>query len=135
MQYLAKKFNHEMAPKSLQEQALMDSYSFWAMCEVEADALRNLFSAMGRTHPDYLEGGGKEKVLSNLARPMGAFEKWIAGKEYLVGERFTVADLNVANVMDWLVKGKYDFGPYPETKKWLDRCLSRPANNPPKARL
>ena len=59
------------------------------MCEVEADALRNLFSAMGRTHPDYLEGGGKEKVLSNLARPMGAFEKWIAGKEYLVGERFT----------------------------------------------
>ena len=134
-QYLAKKFNSDLAPKDLKEQALMDSYAFWAMTEVEADALRTMFQGIGRVHPDFLEGGGPEKVASNLARPMKAFEKWISGKEYLVGNRFTVADLNVANVFDWLVRGKYDFSPYPETKKWLDKCLGRPANNPPKARL
>jgi glutathione S-transferase len=130
--YLAKKFNSDMAPKGLQEQALMDSYAFWVMCEVEVDALRILFAAIGRVHPDYLDGGGPEKVASNISRPMKAFEAWITGKEYLVGDRFTVADLNVASVMDWLVKAKYNFSPYPNTKAWLDKCLSRPANNPPK---
>jgi glutathione S-transferase len=129
--YLAKKFNSDLAPTNPQEQALMDSYSFWVMCEVEVDALRTLFAAIGRVHPDYLEGGGPEKVASNLSRPMKAFEQWITGKEYLVSNRFTVADLNVATVMEWLVKAKYNFSPYPNTKIWLDKCLSRPAKTPP----
>lgn len=53
------------------------------------------------------------------------------GKEYLVGDALTVADVMMQFSIEFIfkrelgVKGKG--GEWPETRKWLARCMERPA--------
>ena len=47
--------------------------------------------------------------------------------QYLLGDSFTVADLNVAGVMLLLDNMKFDYSGYPKVSEWLTRCYERPA--------
>ena len=49
----------------------------------------------------------------------------LAGKQWLVGERFTLAALNVAAVCYRLLQA--DLGHVPNVQSWLRRSLERPA--------
>ena len=52
----------------------------------------------------------------------------VAGREFLVGAGFSVADLNVASVASWApTLGKLDLSGTPNLKRWLAACTSRPA--------
>jgi glutathione S-transferase len=48
----------------------------------------------------------------------------------MVGNKFCVADLNVASVVVMARYGDVDISYVPNVVAWLDRCLSRPARNP-----
>ena len=50
-----------------------------------------------------------------------------AGNEYFVGGRFTIADLNISAMLDYLIKSQFDLSEYTALQSWLDRCLERPA--------
>ncbi len=49
------------------------------------------------------------------------------GREFLLGNDFTVADLNVAAILRWAKIAGLDFSSVPEVERWLDVCLARPA--------
>lgn len=51
----------------------------------------------------------------------------LAGKEYLVGGRFTIADLNLSAMLDYPRKSGFDLSEYNALQSWLARCLERPA--------
>ena len=52
----------------------------------------------------------------------------LAERPYLAGERFTLADLDVASVLGWgLEFGKLDPTPYRHLQAWLGRCTGRPS--------
>jgi glutathione S-transferase len=44
-----------------------------------------------------------------------------------VDGRFTVADLNLAAVLSWMIPARFPLEPYPDLAAWLKRCLDRPA--------
>ncbi|MGA1675835.1 MAG: glutathione S-transferase family protein, partial [Pseudomonadales bacterium] len=67
------------------------------------------------------------EYLAQLDRPLRVLEGELTGREYLLGERFTVADLNVASVFAWAGMAGLDLTPYPQVGAWLTRCLARPA--------
>jgi len=50
----------------------------------------------------------------------------LAGKDYLVGARFTLADLTIAAMLEYPLKSGYDMSGYPTLQGWLSRCLERP---------
>jgi glutathione S-transferase len=63
-----------------------------------------------------------------LARPMRVLDGALAGRPYLLGEGFSVADLNVHGVLGWApVFGKVSFAAWPNVAGWLRRCGERPA--------
>jgi glutathione S-transferase len=74
------------------------------------------------------------EAAAKLIQPLTALEESLTGKEYLVGDRFTVADLNVCCIVGiWGGKGaKLDLSPYPNVDAWQKRCQARPACRPPK---
>jgi glutathione S-transferase len=39
-----------------------------------------------------------------------------------------VADLNLASILAWGKIVRLDLSTWPDLKRWLDTCLSRPAN-------
>jgi glutathione S-transferase len=51
----------------------------------------------------------------------------LAGKTYLVDDRFSLADLAVCSYLGWAQYMGYDLSPFKNVKAWADRCLGRPA--------
>lgn len=124
--YLAKKYGGDLGPRDLQEDATATQWSFWVMTEVEKTLLQALFHTTG------LMGAEKsaEKAAACLEQLQPAWrvlDGELAGKDYLMGGRFTVADLNVASVLAWLSMAGADISAYPNLSAWFTRCMSREA--------
>ena len=54
-------------------------------------------------------------------------DRALAETGWLVGGRFTVADVNVAEVVRYAAGAKSLFTTNPNVKKWFDACVARPA--------
>lgn len=124
--YLVKKHGAAtpIAPASLEEDALATQWSFWVMTEIEKPLLTLLMNTLGMS-PETPEAVAKAEA--DLARPLDVLEAHLAGQDWLVGGRFTVADLNVASVLAWARGAKLDLSARPHVEAWLKRCLGRPA--------
>ena len=57
--------------------------------------------------------------------PFRVLDAAVARQHYLLGDEFSVADLNVAAVISRAVD--MDLSTTPNLKAWLTRCLDRPA--------
>jgi glutathione S-transferase len=51
----------------------------------------------------------------------------LAGKDYLTGSTFTMADLATSSYTGWLMFMKYDFSSFKNVSAWASRCQSRPS--------
>ncbi|HEX8486453.1 glutathione S-transferase family protein [Sphingomonas sp.] len=124
--YLARKFAGALAPRDLVEEAHATQWSFWVATEVEkplllAAANLLLFPESGRDPAQATMACGK------LDRPFRVIDSHLATRPFLLGDRFTVADLNVAAVMTLVPIAGVPITFYPALSRWLDICLQRPA--------
>jgi glutathione S-transferase len=124
--YLAQKYDGPMHCDSPEALGLAAQWSFWAVLEMEGLLLdllmhRALLPEFSRD-PSYAE---RDELL--LQRPLGVLNAGLAGRSFLAGERFTVADLNVASILAWGKIAKLNTSAHSEATRWLDACLSRPA--------
>jgi glutathione S-transferase len=123
--YLAQKYQGPMHPGP-EVLGLAAQWSFWAVLEMEALLLdlllhRVLLPEFSRD-ASYAE---RDELL--LKKPLGILNDALAGREYLAGNGFTVADLNVASILAWGRIARLDMSAHPQAKRWLDGCLARPA--------
>lgn len=125
--YLAKKHGGPLAPKDLAEDALITQWSFFAVSEMEANALKiSMANAQGRLATE--AGQAEADVASRLLkRPFGVLEQHFAGNDHAVGGRFTVADINLAEVVRYVEPYAPALEPFPHLSAWLKRCHERPA--------
>lgn len=124
--YIARKAGGDLAPKDAKETALAEQWSLWAMTETEKPCLRGLFHTLG------IMGYEKDpaivaECMEELDRPFKVIDAHLGQNAWLMGGRFTIADLNVASVLSWAKTGQFDLSAYPNLAKWLDTCLARPA--------
>ncbi len=126
--YLAEKYDDDrvLCPPTPEQRAPAYQWSFWVMTEVEHALLSVLMHT--RVLPE--EKRDPQKVSRNqglLRKPLKVLDQALEGRDYLVGESFSVADLNVAAVMSWCKPARFSLEPYPNLNSWLNRCLNRPA--------
>ena len=62
-----------------------------------------------------------------LVRPMKVLEDHLATHGHLVGGRFTVADLNMAEIVRYAEGYGELMGQFPAVTAWLQACHDRPA--------
>lgn len=62
----------------------------------------------------------------NLAKRFAWLDKQLAGKDYLMGNRFTVADAYLFTVVRWTTPMKMDLSPWPNLAAYLQRVGKRP---------
>lgn len=125
--YLAKKHGESaLAPKTAQEEALATQWNIWALTEMEDNII-----ALVIRHPAVAMFPPNEEIESaakaGLERPLKVLDAHLEGRDYLIADRFTVADLGVAGVLSLTAMIKYDLSPYPNVKAWFERCIARPA--------
>jgi glutathione S-transferase len=124
--YLAQKYEGPMHCAGPEVLGVATQWSFWAMLEMEALLLdllthRAVLPEFARD-PSYAE---RAELL--LERPLGVLNDTLAGREYLVSNGFTVADLNVAAILVWGKMGRLNMSGHAEVKRWFDACVARPA--------
>ncbi|KQZ97418.1 glutathione S-transferase family protein [Agrobacterium cavarae] len=125
--YLARKYGTSVAPKDAAEDAHMLQWSFFAATEIETNSLK-ISSTFAEGLADSETGKAVIEVAARmLRRPFRVLEQHLADKDYLVGDRFTVADLNAAEVVRYAQTHAPLFDAHPAVKAWLERCQSRPA--------
>ena len=125
--YLAAKYGAERSlwPASVEDQGRATQWSFWAITEVEALSLSLLRQRvqLPESERDEAAAARDEQQLHAAFRVL---EGALDGRDYLLGDTFTVADLDVASVLAWLRLLKVDMAPHPRVSAWLARCLQRP---------
>ena len=63
----------------------------------------------------------------SLAAPLKVLDGVLGPTLYLLGDHFTVADLNVASILAWARPAQIDMSPFPKVAEWLKNCAERPA--------
>ncbi len=124
--YLAKKAGGSLAPKDAREEGKAVQWSMWALTELE-----DAFIAILVRHPKIAFMPPDPKVEADmrtkLERPLKVLEQHLSKNRNMLGDRFTVADVNVAGVMSMSRIMDFDYSPYPHVKQWFEACMARPA--------
>src|SRR4029077_15926953 len=97
--YLAKKHSvGRLYPADLRDEAKTWQWSLWALNEVDRGV--NIWSLHAvRLPPEDRDPQNLAEALKVIAKPFGVLDAALAERPYLVGDDFTVADLNVAAVI------------------------------------
>ena len=61
---------------------------------------------------------------------LDAMERHLAGRGFLVGERYSLADISLYAYTHVAHEGNFDLEPYPAIRAWLDRVAARPGHIP-----
>jgi glutathione S-transferase len=126
--YLAEKYGKApFWPSSAADHGHAYKWSFWGMTEVEPRLMAIL------THRIFLPADQRdEKVVAQsleaLKAPLKVLDDTVKGQAHLLGNDFSIADLNVAAILSFAMLAKVDFGPTPAAGAWLNKCLGREAN-------
>ena len=59
---------------------------------------------------------------------LDAMEKHLAGREFLVGERYSVADISLYAYTHVAHEGGFELESYPAIRDWLDRVAAQPGH-------
>ena len=125
--YLAKKYSAgRLYPTRLEDEARAWQWSFWGMTEVERPVLTALFNR-AILPEDKRDTAAADAAERTLAQPLGVLDAALGRSANLLGENFTVADLNVASILSWARPAQIDVTPYPKVGEWLKNCAERPA--------
>ncbi|MAN57799.1 MAG: glutathione S-transferase family protein [Paracoccus sp. (in: a-proteobacteria)] len=125
--YLARRHGQPIGPTDAAEDALMMQWSFYAATAIEPDALTILF-LHGR---DQTQSGEDAAIVADAAgrliRPLRVVEDHLGRHSHLIGDRFTVADINLAEVLRYAQSYGALMQEFPAITAWLDACQARPA--------
>jgi len=121
--YLAKKHGR-FYPATLEGEAKAWQWSLWAVQQVDRGV--NIWSLHAlRLPPAERDPQRRAEALKVLEAPFAVLERALADRRYLLGDEFSVADLNVAAVISRAID--MDLFATPRLADWLKRCLERPA--------
>lgn len=120
--YLAKKHGSgKLYPSDIADEARVFQWTLWAATEVEPLAFPSVMAALGINK----DTAGARAAADKLPPAIKVLDDALKGRTWLLGDSFTVADLNVACVIGMLKFAKIDFSYAPNVVAWFDRATAR----------
>ncbi len=121
--YLARK-SGRLLPDDRAGEAQVIRWCFAALTTVEAP-LQSLMVL------DWTADGGcgkhREFMVGWVNRVLTNLERWLADRDFIATESFTVADILMAHVLSAGIADQALIAPFPGLASYRDRCLARPA--------
>jgi glutathione S-transferase len=124
--YLARKHGHGLGPASLAEDGQMSMWALWAAIEVEPHAINIIYHRVSNSGRP-MDPKIADAAVEALRDPFAVLDDALTNDGYLVGGRFTVADINAAEVVRYAQAAPELFESAPRVKAWLAACQARPA--------
>jgi glutathione S-transferase len=125
--YLAKTYGGDLYPVAAADEALAWQWSVWGLTEIEPHLMAILLNRI--MLPDDLRE--PEKVVQaekSLVRPLSILDNRLADRSHLLGDRFSIADLNVASVLSMSTMiGFEGIAEHPHAAAWYQAATDRPS--------
>jgi glutathione S-transferase len=121
--HLARKSGRLM-PRDAAGEAQVMRWCFAAMNSVEMPLLALLVLDWTR---DGTCGKHRQFLVGWVNRMLGDLERWMAERQFVATDDFTIADILTAHVLESGVKDPSLLQPYSAVVAYRDRCLARPA--------
>lgn len=124
--YLTKRYGGALYPANAEDEARAWQWSVWGISEIEPlqmqVVIQRLFTPEEKRDPKVVE-----RAVRGLQRPLKVLDAALAGRDWLVGQQFSVADLNVAGVMQLMNEVGIEVSAHLHVQRWLAACGARPA--------
>src|SRR6185295_5634915 len=104
----------------------MGAWSLWAATEVEPHSINVVYHRV-RNPKGPKDPRIADAAVEVLRMPFSVLDGALAKTDWLVGGRFTVADINVAEIVRYALPAPELFEAAPRVKAWLTACHARPA--------
>lgn len=125
--YIARAHGGALGPRDAAETALAEQWALFAATAIEGPAIEILYT-IGDGADATPEGQAVIAVAAEkLRRPLRRLQGHLEGQDWLMGGRFTVADLNTAECLRYAQGHPTLLAEFPAVKSWLERCQARPA--------
>jgi len=125
--HLARTVGGALGPRDVAEAALMEQWAFFAASAIEVPALEIASAERDGTMAAPEGRSIVALAAQTLRRPLARVEAHLAGAGQMVGGRFTVADINLAESVRYAQGHPTLLDAFPAVKAWLEACQSRPA--------
>jgi glutathione S-transferase len=121
--YLARK-SGRLLPADARGEALVLQWTLWAATECEPH-IGAWYYHTQMLPPAERRPEVAADAVAKLPKRLQILEDVLAGRDFLLGGEFTLADLNVVAVL--FRAPQFGLDAYPRVKAWHARCLARPA--------
>ena len=117
----------DFVPEDSYERAQILQWQFFEQYSHEpAIAVARFWISYSGT-PDAFRDRLPERMNGDYAA-LDAMEGHLTGREFLVGERYSIADISLYAYTHVAHEGDFDLEPYPAVRAWLDRVAVQPGH-------
>lgn len=124
--YLAERYKGDLWREDAADKAALFQWSFWGVAELEPHALAILIQKYFTEEADRVQSI-TDNATARLVRSLGVIDKIMANQPCLLGDEFTLADLNISSIGTILRRVEFDLSGFPHASRWLNACLQRDA--------
>jgi glutathione S-transferase len=124
--YLADRYDGGIRPVDSEGRARALMWSFWSTNETE-NLLRPLIRNRLAVHPSDRDPQVADRAQALLEAPLSILNEHLSRARHLVGDRFSVADINVAFGLIWLPLVDVPLERWPALARWIGDCSDRAA--------
>jgi glutathione S-transferase len=99
----------------------------WAhvtLVETLSRLLRNTSDRFPADERNEKAGAGARREIAEL---LGIVDRHLAGREFLVGSTFSLADVALSGFIPFMSRNGVDLAAFERTNAWVARCIARPA--------
>jgi glutathione S-transferase len=115
----------EWVPTDRYERAQVLQWQFFEQYDHEPNLAVARFWELADIHPPEAEQEAKRK---GGERALAAMERHLSDHEFLVGERYTIADIGLFAYTHVAPEGGFSLQPYPAVRAWLARVAAHPGH-------
>ena len=121
--YLAEKYKPELLGTTVEEKALIRQWTYWSLLHVQKYVDVVLYFNMFQTGTQK----AADKARADVVPFLTVLENHLTAKNYMVGEKFTLADLNLATIINTAMSVQIDLASFPQISRWMGAMHTRPA--------
>ena len=124
--YLALKYAPQLLGKSPEMRGMVEQWTFWGMLELQKPLIDILIQVMflpeDKKNPAVIEEAKKKIEPLNVI-----LDNHLRNRNFMVGDVFTLADLNLASIVGINKLTGQSLAAYPHIEKWFAAIINRPA--------
>jgi glutathione S-transferase len=120
--YIAKRYGTgKLYPTNIEDEGRTFQWTLFAATELEPVLLPSVMVKFGFSQ----DAEGAKAAALRAKAPLLVLDEYLKTHQWLVGDQFSVADLNASAVANFANLADVDISYAPNVKAWLARCIAR----------